>query len=126
AQLLPALARGQRLRLRYKRLEDLEVDLAGLGPQDVAPRLRDDDVGAEVLAEPRDVVLQGSGGVRGHALAPELLDQAVPANDLVRVEHEEREHGTALGTANVDRATVAHHLEGTEHPKLHQTLTVAP
>jgi hypothetical protein len=72
------------------------------------------------------VVLERTGGIRRHALAPEVLDQAIAANDLVGVEHEEREHGTALGTANVDRASVAQHLEGAEHPKLHQTLTVAP
>jgi hypothetical protein len=53
------------------------------------------------------------GGSR-RPVAPELVDQAVARDHLVRVEHEEREEGALLGTPNRNAPPARSHLEWPE------------
>ena len=107
-------------------LEPPNVDRLRPSAKHVAPRLRDDDVLPQVLAEPRNMAVQGGWCIYGLLLAPEVLDQPVAANDLVGLEDEEREHGAPLRAPHLDDPAVAPNFEWPEHPKLQHFETVTP
>ena len=90
--------------LVHQPLEAVEIELVGLDPDDVAGRSRRQHVLRKRLAKSRDVDAQCGGGVLGRVLAPELVDQPVSGNDLVRVEEENGEKRTRLGPAQGDLA----------------------
>ena len=108
--------------LGHQALELARVELARSDAQDVArapgqqhpvghlaaPVLR------ERLAQLGDVDLHALGGGRGRPLAPELVDQPVAGDDLVRVEQENREQRLLLPATERDRLTLLDHLQGTE------------
>ena len=96
SELFVALARGKRPGLGDQALEAFEVDRPRRGAQDIAPRLGHEDALAEILAQSRNMVLQRRWGVSGSPLAPQVIDQPFCANDLVRLESQEREHGAPL------------------------------
>ncbi len=97
----------------------MEIELVGLDPDDVAGRSRRQHVLRKRLAQSRDVDAQRSGGVLRRVLAPELVDQPVGGNDLVRVEEENGEKRTRLGPAQGDLAFSVPHLERSQDPELH-------
>src|SRR5919206_4882786 len=77
-------------------LEAVEVELPGVEAQHVAGRPGDDElltrgVGVKRLAQARDVRLQRVCRASGRTRAPELVDQQVAGDDLIRVEQEDRE-----------------------------------
>ena len=73
----------------------------------------------ERLPQPRDVSLEGLDGCGRGRLAPQLVDQQVRRDDLIRVEEEDGEQGALLRTADLDPSTVVGDLERTEDPVLH-------
>ncbi len=105
--------------LVHEALEAVEIELVGLDPDDVAGRSGRQHVLRKRLAQSRDVDAQRSGGVLGRVLAPELVDQPVGGNDLVRVEEEHGEKRTRLEAAEGDLAAFVPHLERSQDPELH-------
>ena len=108
------------LRIRSRRLvaqplEAVEVEPAGLDPQRVPGRPRQDHVGAERPAQLRDVDVEALRGVRRRMRAPDVLDQPVGRDDLVRVHEQHREHGARLAFRQRQRAVLADRLERPEH-----------
>jgi hypothetical protein len=53
-------------------------------------------VSCESLAQAMHVYLDGLGGGRRWALAPEIVDQALGAERLIRVQHEQRQQSALL------------------------------
>ena len=98
-------------------LESIEVDLPALQDELVAGRARHQDrspLVAERLAEPRDVdVDQMVGGVR-RILRPQLVDQPLGGDELVRPQGEGREQRSLLASTQGERFAVEVHLERSE------------
>jgi hypothetical protein len=65
------------------------------------------------------MVVEGGRRICRSTIAPQILDQPVSANDLVRLEHEECKHRSALGPPHVDWATFPPHFERPEYTKFH-------
>ena len=70
--------------LVHEALEAVEIERIRLDPDDVAGRSGRQHVPRKRLAQSRDVDPQRGGGVLGRVVAPELVDQPVGGNDLVR------------------------------------------
>jgi len=79
------------------------VELARGDLEDVAAGPGDQHLGAENLAQLRDVALQRLGGGRRRPLAPELLDQALAPDELVRPQREDREQLALSAAAYCER-----------------------
>src|SRR5262249_56843039 len=94
----------QRLRVAplEKPLEALEVELAGLDLDGVAGGSRDDPLCAEELAQLRDVVLDRVASGAGRLSAPQLVDQAIGRDDLVRPREQQGQHGPLAGPAEIE------------------------
>jgi hypothetical protein len=105
-QLLRSLARLRALRLRDQPLEAREVEVFGIDPQDVPGRLRQEQVGADRLAQAGDVVLERGGGGLGGVRAPEFVDQPVARDRLVRMQKQVREEDPEPLAAQEDGAAV--------------------
>ena len=102
------------------RLEAAQVELLGFGVQDVAARPVLQPIGAERLAQARDVGLQHVAGRRRRGLGPDLLDQAVRRDDGACAQEQEREHGPLLGSAERDRRVAGPHLQRPKQPEVHE------
>ena len=90
AQPLRSLLGRRLVRLLHDRLEAREIEFIRRDADQVPRLLRDDGlVWSERLAELRDVVLQRIGGCPGRLCAPELVDQPVCRDNLVRTREEE-------------------------------------
>ena len=100
-------------------LEAREVELVALDADHVAGRAGDDPVGAEGLAELRDVVLDRVQRLLGRAHSPELVDQAVGRDDLVRAGEQQGEQRSLALTPECKRAVGVDHLQGPKDPELH-------
>ena len=89
-------------------LEPIQVDLIGVEPDEVAGTLSDEDLArrAEQLAQLRHVDLDRVGGRRRRLLAPELVDQAIGRDDLIRVEDQDDEQRSPLRAAELERPPV--------------------
>src|SRR4249919_4129943 len=72
-------------------LEAFRVEAPRLEAKRVAGAARDDEAVLERPAQLRDVILDDLGGGRGCLLAPELVDETVGRNSLVRVEDQQGE-----------------------------------
>ena len=108
--------------LRHEPLEPVRVELLGVELELVAVVARDDHVrgpASERLPEPGDVHLQRLGGRRRRVLAPQLVDHAIGAERLVRVQQEQREHGSALAAAQRDALASFESLERAEDAEVH-------
>ena len=57
--------------------------------------------------------------VAGGVVAPELVDQAVGGDDLVRVQQQDRQQRALLDPAERERAIVLGHLERAKEPEFH-------
>jgi hypothetical protein len=113
-------------------LEAVEVELVGLELQDVTGRAGDERLlggpvrASEQLAQPGDVAVQRRRGGLRWLLAPELLDQPVAGDDLVRVQQEESEKGAALPSAELEGSAAIPNLEWAEQPELQGVTSFAP
>jgi hypothetical protein len=117
-----SIASGQRLGLGNETLEPVEIDRVRIRPQHVSPRPGDQDVPADVLPQPRNVIVERCRGVGRRPAAPEILDQPVGADDLVGMQDQQGEHRPALRPAHLEEVAVGHHLERSEHPEFHPVI----
>ena len=108
-------------RLLDQPLETVEVELIRPETNRVAGRPGDERIRRQRLAEARHVDAQGSRGVTGRVYSPELVDQALAGNDLVRMEEEGGEEGALLRSADLKLAARIPNLDRSEDPKLHLT-----
>src|SRR6266536_4789025 len=103
----------------------MQVELVGPDLQHVAGRPGDEQLlggpvsAAEQLAQPRDVAVERRRRGLRRLFAPELLDQPVAGDDLVRVQQQEREERASLLSTELQGSTVIPHLEWAEQPELH-------
>src|SRR5262245_21378046 len=58
-------------------------------------------------------------------VGPELVDQAIGRDDLIRMEQHQSEHGALLAAADVEHALAFEHLERPQDPKVHHALRAA-
>ena len=97
----------------------MEVEQLGLELDRVARSARDDHAGPERLAQARDVALEDHLDRLGSLIAPQLIDESVGCDHLVRVQEQEREHGPLLGSAKGKHGSVVPCLERSKDPELH-------
>jgi hypothetical protein len=97
-------------------LEPDRVELVGRQLEHVPVGVRRDRVPAvgELFAQQGDVDLNGLDRTGRRVLAPELVDQALPGHDLVRVEEQHREQSLLLGRAESQGQSVVEHVQRTE------------
>src|SRR4051794_8524166 len=95
-------------------LEAERIDTLWLDLQHVAPARRRDRISdvavvgdAECAPQPRDVDLQGLCRGRRRFALPQVFDQAIARNDLVRPQRQHGEHRRRLCTAERDIASLA-------------------
>ena len=65
------------------------------------------------------MVLQRVGGAFGRLCAPELVDEPVRRDDLVRTREQEREQGPLPRAAERERTALLDHLERSQDAELH-------
>ena len=100
-------------------LEPVEVELLRLDADQVAGRLRGEGIRRKRLAKARHVHTERSCRVLGRILSPEVVDQAVGGNDLVRVQEESDEEGALLRAAEPTLAALVPNLYRPEDAKFH-------
>jgi hypothetical protein len=105
-------------------LETMKVDGLRRSSENVPPRLRHENVFAEVLPEARDMALKRSRCIRRLLLAPQILDQPMRPNGLVRLQDEQREQCAPLPASHIDQSAVPPNVERSEDPKLEHVPTV--
>src|SRR5947208_1427933 len=117
---------GEPARTGYLTLEAHQVEVARIDGQHVARRPGRDRVVADRLAQPGDQVAERRRGGRRSLLVPELVDQAVARDDLVRIQKQKRQEGALLLTRKRDHSPpVARRLERTEDSELRHPQVVA-
>jgi hypothetical protein len=110
--------------LLERTLESLHVDLRGVDSKDVPPWLRARQrhlvraEGLECLAQAGHVDDDRMLRTRRWSLPPQLVDQEVARDDLVRMQHQEREQRPLLHTTELDRPPVDHDLNWAEQPEV--------
>jgi hypothetical protein len=104
--------------------ETFEVELTALDAQLVSIRPGDQSAvcSTERLSKLGDVDLNALRRARWSLLAPELIDQAVTRNHLIRVQEQDREESALLPGSERKRFSFLNHLEGAKDPKLHAGL----
>jgi hypothetical protein len=106
AELLGALTRLGPACLGREPLEARQVELLRIDAQQISGGLGDDQLRTDRLSQPRDVVLQrGAGGLRWRR-PPDLVDQPVGRDDLVRVQQQVCEQGAQPLPVQRDSAAV--------------------
>ena len=110
---------GGRARGREEIAEAGEVELVGTDAEDVSGRARREAVGAQVLAQPRDVHLDGLRRRRRRIVAPQRGLDPVERHRLVRVQQEEREDRALLRASQCDRAAALGDLQRPEESEVH-------
>ena len=98
--------------------EAVEVELSGLQPQFVAGGSCHDRVGSEAPPQLRDIDVQTLGRGRRRSAAPDVIDQSIGGDDLVRVDQQDAERGARLSLRQRDRAVIVHDLERPEDPEV--------
>src|SRR5215216_687835 len=83
--------------------ELVEVEPVAIDLHRVAGWPRLEDAGAQHLTEARDVNLEHLRGGRGHALAPEIIDQALTGDGAARVQQQVGQQGALLRAPEPDR-----------------------
>ena len=114
--------RISRPRLVPKPFEAGEIDICWFGRQHVARRARDEHIGPESLAQPRDVHLDGLHGRLRRLLTPERIDQLRARHDPVRVQHEQRQQRARLLPTQRKFLPVLADFERTKHGELHRAI----
>ena len=105
-------------------LETRHVGLVRFEVKHVAARTRGHASGVEHLAQPRDLDLDVLRSLRRRRAAPDLIDELVGRDELVRVHQEDRQHGALLDAAERQRPVVLEHLERAKEPEVHGRLEV--
>ena len=100
-------------------LESAQVDLGRAGDEDVAGLPGHDRLGPEHLAELRDVDLDHVRRGLGRPLAPEVVDQPVDGDELVRAQEQHREERPLLRASEGELTLRIDGLERPEEPELH-------
>src|SRR5437773_10009197 len=126
AQRLRTLLRVLLPRLGGELLEAPQIELVGLDPEQVARRLRHEDVGRNELAKLHDEVLERRRRRLRTLLPPELLDDAIAREQLAGVDQQEAQEGALLLAAKGDRALLVRHFERPEDAELEHKALVAP
>jgi hypothetical protein len=112
---------GRRLlRVPDQRLEAKQVELVRADADQVTGLLRGNRVvGSQRFTELRDVVLQRVGGGPGRMRSPELVDEPVCRDDLVRTGEKEREKCPLPRAAKRERMAMLDDLERPQDSELH-------
>ena len=117
------IARRELVAARVEQLpKAVEVELAGLDAEEVAVVAGKQDAFAgavQGLSQPRDVHLDDLRGARRLLVRPELVDEVVARDDLVRVDEEQGEDTALLAAADVEHAVLVDDLERAQDPKVH-------
>src|SRR5262249_39987457 len=87
---------GGRASLLEQRLEALEVELTRRETEAVTRRATLYPIAAEERPQPRDVGVERTPGALPGALAPQVVDQSIAGDDLVRVQEQQRQERTLL------------------------------
>ena len=90
-----------------------DVELVGADPESVATVCRRDRVAAvpgQHLAQLGDVDVDRLSGRGRRRLAPELVDQALARDELVRMQEQDRQDEPLLQPAQRDRLALVDHL----------------
>ena len=91
----------------------MQVELGRLDREQVAGRPGQQSLRGQQLAQPRDVDLQALHRGLGRLVAPELVDQTVAREDVVRVHEQQREQRALLGARERQRPLPVMDLERT-------------
>src|SRR5215216_2462811 len=100
-------------------LEVVEIEAAGLESKQVAGALCDESAVPERSSQVRDVVLDDLRCGRGSALPPELFDDAIRGDRLVRVQNQQGKEGAPPAAGERDCPVPVANLERAEDPKVH-------
>src|SRR5262245_39515909 len=100
-------------------LEMGQIELVRSNHDGVAGGTGDENLRTQMLTQPRNVDLESLGGRSGRVPSPELLDQPVCGDDLVRMEEHEREQGTLVAASEPDGTVIVDDLQRPENPELH-------
>src|SRR4051812_47047592 len=89
--------------------------------QDIAAPARDEQVAVAVkrLAKLRDVDLNALRSGRWRMFPPELVDQALRRDNLVRVDQQVRQQGTALAGADIGVTVLGDHFKWAKQAEIH-------
>jgi hypothetical protein len=101
------------------------VELARLHAHEVAGRAGDDPRRPEQLAQRRDVALHQLVRTGRRLVAPELVDETLARDRLVRVQEQHAEQGALLRSAEFDLPLAVVDLEWTKYRELHLLLSSA-
>ena len=100
-------------------LEPVRVQLVGLDDEEVTGAPGDEDVRLDQLAQLRDAVLDHLHGRRRRVALPELVDQTVAGDDLVRAKEENRHQLALTDAAQRDRPIACADLERAQDAVVH-------
>src|SRR5712691_1981737 len=106
--------------------KSLEVELAPLDIHDITRRLRLQDVGAELLSELRDEVLERGSGGAGRGLVPERGDQSIGRDHVSSIEEQQCQKGALLLASDGDRGRTVPHFERAEQAEFEHGTVVTP
>ena len=106
-------------RIRHELLEAIEVERTGIGTELVRRRRGPDHVATEHPPELGDVRLENLRGRRRRPAGPELLDQQVARNRLVRPDEQQGKQGPLLWRIQRNDAALGDHLKRPEDAELH-------
>ena len=126
------LARGDAVPLGHRGVrapqetrEPERVELRLTDPEDVSRRLGQKKSVPERLAQPRHVHLDHVAGAGRGRLAPDLPDQTVARDHLVRGQQQHRQQSPLPIRAELDRPPVTPHLQRAQNPELRRRGHVA-
>ena len=108
-------------RIRHELIEAKEVERTGIGTELVRRRRGPDHVATEHPPELGDVCLENLRGRRRRPAGPELLDQQVARNRLVRPDEQQGKQGPLLWRIQRNDTALGDHLKRTEDAELHAT-----
>jgi hypothetical protein len=103
-------------------LETEEIELIRLNPDQVARFLRDYRLARRKhLAQPRDVVLESVQGALWRPRSPELVDQSIGRDHLVRAGQQQSKQRPLPCPAEREMAAIVDDLQGSQDPELHHS-----
>ena len=105
-------------------LETGEIELTSIKREHVAVRPCLEETGSQQLSQLRDGVLEGRRRSSRRMLSPELIDETLSRDRLVRPQEQQRQQRALVATAERQCLLPVAHLEGTEDPELEHCVTV--
>jgi hypothetical protein len=103
-------------------LEPIQVEPIAIDPDLVATAVRQHSNATDLSAQARHTHLDRLPRRARNALSPQLVDESLRRDDLVRVHQKQRQQCSFLRTAHNDRVPVAQHFERAQDPELHTPL----